>query len=84
MTSRVLIPLLRSVPLRAAAFLVLFGGNCAAQSIAAPVEMHLPLLAKVIEYDRTFRGKINKVVKLGVIYQKSWRPSSEVRPDWDG
>jgi hypothetical protein len=78
LTSRILIPLLRSVPLRAATLLVLFGGSCAAQSIAAPVEMHLPLLTKVIEYDRTFRVKIDKVVKLGVIYQKSWRPSAEV------
>jgi hypothetical protein len=40
--------------------------------------MHLPLLTKVIEYDRTFRGKITSVVKIGVIYQKSWRPSSAV------
>jgi hypothetical protein len=78
LTSRVLIPLLRSVPLRAATLFVLFSGHCAAQSIAAPVQIHLPLLTKVIEYDRTFRGKINKVVKLGVIYQKSWRPSAAV------
>ena len=78
MTSRTMIALLRSFPLRTAALFLLFSGHCAAQSIAAPVEMHLPLLTKVIEYDRTFRGKITSVVKIGVIYQKSWRPSSAV------
>jgi hypothetical protein len=70
--------LLRSISLRAASLLVLFWGDCAAQSIAAPVEMHLPLLTKVIEYDRTFKAKITSVVRLGVIYQKSWRPSAAV------
>ena len=78
MTSRTMIAVLRSFPLRAATMFVLFSGHCAAQNIAAPVEMHLPLLTKVIEYDRTFRERINKVVKLGVIYQKSWRPSAAV------
>ena len=81
MTSRTLIAVLRSCPLQAAALLLLVRGGCAAQSIAAPVEMHLPLLTKVIEYDRTFREKIHKVVKLGVIYQKSWRPSAAVFDD---
>ena len=78
MTSRTMIAVLRSFPLRAATLFVLFSAHCAAQSIASPVEMHLPLLTKVIEYDRTFRHKINKVVKLGVIYQKSWRSSAAV------
>jgi hypothetical protein len=78
LTSRSLIAVLRSCFLRAATLLVLVRGDCAAQSIAAPVDVHLPLLSKVIEYDRTFRKKINKVVKLGVIYQKSWRPSAAV------
>jgi hypothetical protein len=76
--SRAFIAAARSFVLPSAAVLLIVQGSCEAQSIAVPVEMHLPLLTKVIEYDRSFRGKINGVVRLGVAYQKSWRPSAAV------
>jgi len=65
-------------PLRAAALIAAMWGNCAAQNIAAPVEIHLPLLAKVLEYDRALKEPDNRKFMLGVIYQSSWGPSAAV------
>lgn len=64
--------------LGAAVLAVFLSGGARAQEVAVPVETHLPLLAKILEYDRSFKERDRSVVVLGVIYQKSWRKSALV------
>jgi hypothetical protein len=49
-----------------------------AQDIAIPVEVHVPLLMKILNFDRNLPMKVQKQVVVGVLYQERYRTSAHV------
>jgi hypothetical protein len=50
----------------------------AAQEVALPAAVHLPLLVKVLSFDRNFSGRGGETVVVGVLYQAKYRASATV------
>lgn len=54
------------------------GGLLSAQEVAIPVEVHVPLLMKILNYDRSLAAKVHGDIPIGVLYQGKYRTSSTV------
>jgi hypothetical protein len=52
-----------------------------AQDVDVPAAMHVPILMKVITFDRQLRARAPKDVVVGVVYQSGFRRSVEVKDD---
>src|SRR5215207_139181 len=52
-----------------------------AQEIAVPVETQVPLLVKILNFDRSMTGRPEGDVVLGVLYQGKFRGSANVADD---
>ena len=55
--------------------LIFFSNNSFSQQLTTPVNIHLPIMLKSIEYDRNIVNRDNDVVRIGIIYQENYRVS---------
>jgi hypothetical protein len=61
----------------AGAALLGIAGVCAAQDVALPVNVHLPILLKILTFDRHLPAKLEGEFVLGVVYQDRFRSSAD-------
>jgi hypothetical protein len=52
-----------------------------AQSMATPVEVQVPLLLKILNFDRSLTADIQRNLVVGVLYQAGYRTSAQVADD---
>ena len=55
--------------------------NAAAQDVAVPVNVHLPILMKILNFDRNLPPRVQGEIWVGVVYQAGYRVSSRVAAD---
>lgn len=55
--------------------LIFLSNNSFSQQLTTPVNIHLPIMLKSIEYDRNIVNRDNDVVRIGIIYQENYRVS---------
>jgi YfiR/HmsC-like len=59
-------------------FFLLTTAPVVAQEIAVPVQVHVPLLVKILSFDRNLTARIGERVVLGVLYQRHYRTSANI------
>lgn len=57
--------------------LLLFSSLCYSQEISVPVDIQIPIIFKIINFDRNTNKRINqnKELKVGILYQNKYRSS---------
>ncbi len=56
-------------------------GVCAAQDVAIPVDVHLPILIKILTFDRNLAPKVHGDFIIGIVFQERFRTSANVASD---
>jgi hypothetical protein len=53
-------------------------GVCAAQEIALPVAVHVPILLKILTFDRHLPARLQTELVIGIVYQRGFHASAAV------
>jgi len=53
------------------------------QDIQVPVEQQVPLLIKILNFDRNLRRNANKQIVFAILYQKMYRKSLDVKNEFE-
>lgn len=69
---------LRALGLTLAALVSVDVHELLAQEVAIPVDVHVPLLMKILNYDRSLPDKVHGEVTVGLLYQSGYRTSANV------
>lgn len=54
------------------------------QEIDVPVDIQYPLLLKILTFDRNYRKKVDKVLRIGILYQEESQRSVQVKNELIG
>jgi hypothetical protein len=59
--------------------IVLWGAPPLAQDVVVPVDVQFPLFLKILTFDRHFKTRVRDEIVIGILYQKKFRASLNVK-----